>query len=390
MLTKTLLLATTLVAQVSFAQSWEVNDVSYLFPLKMEQDSLLKVTSSGERGELIPQRVLKNIDRLVMSYDAPKDEVTSLRAMGMRIDPCFKYVATSTKCSPQLRLVWQPTDNLQSQAKTYDAAIHAFYDLSETEFKELTTQLKLLKLKNASASVLTDKLPLGVHPGFTNPKTKNYFLTDLKKVILRFAGEKNLARLTFMRLLTPMIWWEFGGFDKSKNGEWARFNIPRHPTDEIKQDFFNDDFNVQVAMKGTIIPHRDYMGYPDDFSDVIHGYSIYPETAEGKKLINKSLVTINKIENPKIHSPATMDCVHCHIAEPLQIWLNDKYKARATTESAYIQEFKGKHNLSNTTRKNDHNKSLRAFGYFGELPSINQRVINESAEIADELNRRKL
>lgn len=101
-------------------------------------------------------------------------------------------------------------------------------------------------------------------------------------------------------------------------------------------------------------------------------------------------MTINKIENPKLHSPATMDCAHCHIAEPLQIWLNDKYKARPTTESAYVQEFKGKHNLSNTTRKNDHNKSLRAFGYFGELPSINQRVINESAEIADELNRRKL
>jgi hypothetical protein len=265
MLKKIAFIATLVVIQNSYAQNWQINDVSYLFPLKSETDSLLKISSSGTQGELLPQTVLKNIDRLVMSYDAPKDEATSLRVMGVRIDPCFKYVATSSKCSPQLRLVWQPTDKLQTkEAKTYDAALHAFYDLSEEEFKSLASLLKNLKDKNAKNGLTTAKLPLGIHPAFNHPKTTSYFIQDLKNIILRFAGEKKLTRITFMRLLTPMIWWEFGGLDKNKNGEWVRFNIPRHPSDEIKQDFFNDDFNIPVAMKGTIIPHRDHMGYPDD------------------------------------------------------------------------------------------------------------------------------
>ena len=104
------------------------------------------------------------------------------------------------------------------------------------------------------------------------------------------------------------------------------------------------------------------------------------------------MVTINRIENPRIHSPSTLDCVHCHITESTRIWANKVAKSMVkeseTTEGLYVKSaISKKHNLTNVTRSTEHNKSIRAFGYFQNLPSINQRTINESSQVAEDMNK---
>src|SRR5690606_32624581 len=145
-----------------FGATWELNDVSVLFPLPKESDGksfLLKASDTGERGKLFPQNQRDTISDLIISFDRPEpdDIYESIRVLGMRIDPCFKFTSLPIeKCHPQLRLVWQPTAGLGTKDVTsFDAAIHSFYSLSNQEFSQLKKELQNLKWKNAKYNVST-------------------------------------------------------------------------------------------------------------------------------------------------------------------------------------------------------------------------------------------
>lgn len=375
---------------------WELNDVSVLFALPKETDSknfLLTTQSKGKLGPLFPQKHADAIKDLIISYDRPEPDnvYLSLRAVGMRIDPCFKFTTSSyEKCSPQLRLVWQPTKGLNTKnVHTFDAAVHTFYALTDTEFNLLSDKLMKLKMKNQglTPSITTRGLALGVHPAYRNPERRHSFNEEIKNIILAHAGEKNLVRFTFMQVLTKNLWWSFGGQDRKKDGTWISMAIPRLTPNDIKHDFFNDDPNDPLGMRGTIMPNVSVQ--TDDLSQLIQGYGVH-NNQEGLALMKTGFRSINRIENPKIHSPATLDCVHCHITEATKLWAqkekNELFKKSQTNESRFVQAFHGRHNLSNSSQITVHNKSLRAFGYFEAMPSVNQRAINESAHVADEMN----
>lgn len=377
-----------------FGATWELNDVSVLFPLPKESDGksfLLKASDTGERGKLFPQNQRDTISDLIISFDRPEpdDIYESIRVLGMRIDPCFKFTSLPIeKCHPQLRLVWQPTAGLGTKDVTsFDAAIHSFYSLSNQEFSQLKKELQNLKWKNAKYNVSTQRKPLGVHPAFLNKTRRQSFNNDLKSIILKYAGEERLVRFTFMRLLTTDLWWEFGGRDLNPAGIWGYTEIPKLDKKQQKQEFFNEESFRPTAMRGTILP--DVNDGTDDLKDLIPGYGVHDNDA-GRLLMKKGITAINRIENPNIHHPATLDCVHCHIAEPTKIWMEkekpEMLKQVNHSQSAYVQDFLGRHNLANVTNDKTHNKSLRAFGYYKNKPSINQRAINETAAVADYLN----
>jgi hypothetical protein len=391
---KKLMLFISLFGVVSQVHSavWELNDVSILFGLphsKDGKDFLLAAHSQGNFGPLFPRAHAKAIEDLVFGSDRPEPEDIhqSIRVVGMRIDPCFKFsAAASEKCTPQMRLVWQPTKGLATDhVQTLDAAVHTFYKLSASEFKKLTHNLQALKYKYAQQKIKTNGLPLNVHPAFLNPKTRASFNQDLKNIILSTAGENNFVRFTFMKLMTPEIWWSFGGMDKQKDGTWKSIVIPRLAATDIKQDFFNDSYNDQVGMRGTLIPN--VTPKENNLAEIATGWGLH-EDKDGEKLIKKSFTSINKIENPKLNSPATMDCVHCHIAEPIKTWVDKNHSKMARPNQTNESRFSGSwgQNLSNPTNQKKNNKSLRSFGYKNATPSINQRAINESASVAQTLN----
>ena len=370
-----------------FAQNWDMNDVSYLFPLpqKGENDFLLMPNSQKNQGALFPEKFKEYFKELVISYDAPKDAFQELRVVGMRIDPCFLY-DKSAICHPQIRLVWQPLKEMSDFVSTYDAAAHSFYDLNQEEFKKLASDLKALKLKY---KVQTHGLPLSIHPAMQNEKTRLAFSQELKNIILNYAGEKNLKQFTFMQFLTKDIWWRFGGFEVLADGSVKNLVIPRlKNANEPMQDFFNEDIHNEIGMQGTIMPMMEEG--VDNLNDYISAYRI-PDNEIGKKRIIEAFKIINKIENPQVHNTVTLDCVHCHIASPTRFWLETQFKSllpqEKVSENHYMQNFLAPKNLKNVYFNPQKNKSLRAFGYFDENPSINQRVINETSSVVEKMNK---
>jgi hypothetical protein len=374
---------------------WELNDVSVLMPLPTEKDSrnfLLSAESTGRNGVLFPETHENSIKDLIISFERPEPDniYQSIRVVGMRIDPCFKYTTIPfEKCHPQIRLVWQPTAGLNTKkVTTSDGAIHTFYDLTKEEFSGLTKDLMQLKIKNQKYGIYTTGAPLNIHPAFNRQERRHSFNEELKTIILNYAGEKSLTRFTFMRLLTKDLWWSFGGRDKDRNGIWHDTVIPKLSKGDITQDFFNEESHNPTGMRGTVLP--DVIEKSDDLSEIVNGYSLKND-ANGVEKLKKSFQKINRIENPNIHSPASLDCVHCHITDATKLWVEkekpEMYKKVQTGLDVYTQDFISRHNLRNVTNKKAHNKSLRAFGHFESSPSVNQRVINESASVADFLNR---
>lgn len=363
--------------------AWELNDVSYLMALPKKagaKTSLLKTKG------LFPQSHSQYFEDFVMGPDRPNlnDFFEPLRVVSMRIDPCFKFTdLKNEKCNSQLRLIWQPImDEGKASVKALDAAVHGFFALSPNEFKALSKKLQDLKSKNQKSGIFTKHLPLAVHPAYANSSRAEDFHQELKDIITTFASEKNLVRFTFMKLATTDIWWTFGGMDKNKDGTWSDLKIPRLDPSITKQEFFNDAHDDGQGMKGTIIPEP--IDEKNNISTFITGWGLSEET------MKRSIVSMNRIENPRIFHPANMDCVHCHITGPTRIWMESKHpqllKKTQNAQDFYSSiPFLG-HNITNVTFNKKNNKSLRSFGYFGSAPSINQRVINESAAVADDLN----
>lgn len=357
----------------SLFAAWEINDVSYLYPLPKlsEKDFLLRGSSIGSKGPLYLEDSKHDLMNLVIEFGSPKNIAELFRVVAMRVDPCFKYEVNS-KCSKQIRLIWQPKKIEENKYSTYDASMHSFYDLSSNEFKNLLFDLLSLKAKYR---VNTYKQPLNIHPGMKKSKV---FIYELSNIILKYAGVQNLKRLTFMSMLTKDMWWSFTGMDKQTDGSWVKFKVPR--TDRYKQDFFNDEFHDPIGMLGAMTP--ELKASSDNLTTYLYG-SLKQEQ------ITQSLKIISNLENTSKHAPHSTDCVSCHIAEPLKIWIKKSYPRefkKNRSFSSYFKDFFSRHNRYNKLMDKESNKSLRMFGYINDKPSVAQRVINESVDVANLLN----
>lgn len=103
--------------------------------------------------------------------------------------------------------------------------------------------------------------------------------------------------------------------------------------------------------------------------------------------------SIERILNPRTHSPESVDCVSCHAARFVKARAIESGRSFTSTESYEAPEW------ANTTRAQDPHieaktANLIQFGYFvrlgsegvpnggGPLPSVSERVIHESIEAA--------
>jgi hypothetical protein len=370
---------------------FQINDVSYLFDLPLSHESidyLLSTESKGTKGELLSfdkyeafRPLMTTMEQAGSSYT----EFESLRVIGMRIDPCFQFDlplrTEDVNCSHQMRLIWQPVVKDENYTfTTLDASVHSFYKLSPEEFSELKSDLMNLKKK---LKITTSGLPLGVHPALKMANTRDMFSKGIKTIMLNYAGDSNLIRYTFMKLLSEKIWWEFGGVD-IKNGVPTKISIPRYDASVVEQHFFQNDFFDPLKMRASITPEiESKVVKEDNFYEVVKGYSYYFNPSYRKKLV-QAIQTINRVENPAIHSPESIDCVHCHISTQTKYWLHKK------DSSLFSEKGSGKDNFSlsvkpvdhlalkNTSPQKENIKSLRMFGYFGKELAISQRTINES------------
>lgn len=377
---------------------WNLNDVSYLFPLPREHDRnavrLLSPDSAGRRGALLPAGIRNELPPLFFSGDGNQTlfERQDIRVVGVRVDPCPDLDRRS--CAPEVRMVWQPVqfDRLDGRWTVRDAAIHSIYRLSKTEFEQLREKLWALKIAYDRIGITTRKRPLGVHPALSDPATARAFNDRIRRILLDHCGERNLVRVSFMSSMLPAVWWRFGAFERNGQGGWSRFVIPR--LGATSEDIFNVAREEGLAMGApgkemdavfNVLPDE-YPKADDIFALINDGFR--QENGEELSVFKTKLGAVARFRNPHKTNFHTLDCAACHYADAARFYAERRFPELKDYRppGSYCNPDASLFNLENTTSGRAGTRVLRGFGYFEDQPAINRRVIHESAESAHWLN----
>ncbi|WP_415062362.1 hypothetical protein [Bdellovibrio sp.] len=358
--------------------AWDLNDVSYLLPLPtvVGGDALLGLEAPGKGGPLLEPILLGRVPILAIDMDR-EETYQALRVIAVRIDPCFP-LPTPQSCQKQIRLVWQPLqEGRRRQTHAVDAALHSFYVLSDSEFANLLTDLEAWKTKYP---VQTNFIPLQVHPAWAQQGDRSPALRDFQEIIKKYAGRANLTRVTAMVLRGAADMWAFAGFEL-RDGQLELFGVPRLKG-RLAQSFVNVAVPSDHFAGGGMSP-------PPKGSDTFD--NIVAESvrlgAGSEELIRQEVKAAYRIENPKNFSPENMDCVSCHVAQPAIQWVLRKRPELQVDQLWSSEIYKNaKYNLTNRSPEVWNTQMIRGLGYFGKNMAISQRVINESAEVADSIN----
>lgn len=367
---------------------WDLNDVSILYPLPKsiaDDGAMIQLRDRGRGGPLLPERYLDQTPAL-SQFQNKIDERNSLRVVAVRIDPCF--ADTIVVCRRQIRLSWQPLVRLpDGRITSVDAALHSFYDLTDEEFSAFLNELSQVRRTQGFSS---RGWPLQVHPVLRAQGLNGGFAQSLKQLVLKYAGEENLRKLTFMVVRGPEVFWGFGGYDIDEYGRVFPIEIPRMGSIVVHQSFVNhsragDDF-VRAILSPTPIEG-------ERLDLFIRGSAKLTQSGISEEEIVQALRAGHMAENPGRHNPNTLDCVSCHLAQSVLDFGERLFPALAVVartpdvvyENSQFTLSQAGSGMGGAERP-WHTRNLRAFGYFGSTPAISRRVIHESAEAARVLN----
>lgn len=366
------LLAITLFPLSSFAleRQWELHDVSVLFPIQktLPDQYALKAETMTERGVLLPKFVGAKIPLLDVSLKLD-EQVNQLHVIGVRFDP------------PEVRLIWHVPLNFareweERQRILYlDVAVHTFYKLTEQEVPVFMEELKALS--TLSEDTVTSMMPLGVHPSLARDGMGGAYGQGLQKLLSKWVGEKNLTKMTFMNMKAVHLHWAFGGVNVA-NGRTTPLKIGKINTTG-PQVFTNDAFPASYFNGGIGPAPQGQDEFNRFVSDSEKSISNAPEKLE------KAHLRARVIENPLLESSDTVDCVSCHVAQPLRYI--SEYKQPELKEAELSRFTSTRYNLKVTSPVRTQTDNIRSFGYLGKDVAVNQRAINESANVCDRLNK---
>lgn len=359
-----------------------VNDVSILFPLPRGGPAVGLLPTpyfAGERGELLPRAIYDRLP-LLLAFGGPSTIYGALRVVAVRIDPCFPGIDASGRapCRAQLRLVFQPLTSgfdMDPTWSTDDAAVHVFYALDQSEVVAIATELSRLR---AASGVASMNERLGPHPVIEREGLEGPYARGVLSMLRRYAGQRNLVRVTFMTLEQFRVRWAFGGFDVAPDGTLAPIAIAASGG-ATRQVFNNMDMLGQSFERAAAMPAS---ASPDDPSLF---YQSQDARSASAMVQRESYRRTLRIEHPDRHSPETVDCVSCHTATASRVWAERSLSLSAEREASdYFAEGGA---FASVNEPQTPTTSLRAFGYFGRVAAISRRTVNESVVVARELDR---
>ncbi len=350
-----------------------VHDVSVLFSLPQvlgQRTSMIGADVVGKRGVLFPLDLYSQVP-LVDVLLSNEQSYGLLRVVSARFDPCFPGLGEA--CENQIRLVMQPVtlDPTGERLVANDAAVHLFYSVTREELEAALRHV--VELRRASG-IDDVSGPLGVHPALAAEGVEGKFARGFRDALLTYAGEENLVRVTFMALEGASDEWRFGGFD-IVDGGLVPIAIPGLTSSD--QSFVNADRSGVSFDQASVTPESTNA---DNFS-----IFLFPDTATAATTEERTAAfsALLRVENPSRHSPATIDCVTCHIAAGTRVHAEQTY-AMATSGSADVFVSQDGTEPAGRTLFGTHN--LRAFGIFGSDPAISQRTVNETDAVVAYVN----
>jgi hypothetical protein len=337
----------------------DVNDVSFLFGQVRNDadiDKLLPISAAGIGGTpLVPKPVFDQVVRAGMasppgstagSFFQGNELYENWHIVAMRFDPCASSTnhARLTRqqlsgCRFEMRLVAQPLRKVTNNPVSYDDfTMHLIYEPTAASKVDVMTSLarELQRLKSIS-SVDTTGLPLGVHPTMEAEGLSGPYATELKRIILNFMGGQRLVSIAFMSSVKGAPPWTFRAFSIGGGGR---------------------------TVSGAV-------GLPNG--------SNFDSGTEANIDVNRSLSVVD----PRQVTQFSETCVNCHratarLSELPSLVNNPSF----FTPPNGVTGFAADQKLLTLVKW-----EFRNFGFFGKKPQISMRTVNESAAVADLVNR---
>lgn len=339
-----------------------MHDVSVVWPMPVTMDAVDDGWLRGRDGPM-PRAVFDHVPRLTRT-DEIDDLYGDLLVVGARLDPCFREGGSDAPCRPNVRLVLQPVRPPPSGANetptARDASMHAFYDAASEG--EILDAVKALAELRAARGVAADG-PLGVHPLLVDGEGRRDVADVLRPLLL----PDRLSRVTSMGVHGEDTAWTFSGFDLV-DGEPRAIVIAA--TDGVTEQHALSD-GAPGAIHASVEPP---LAAEDDITLLLDDARARAATKAERQAAFDAAA---RIENPTRHDPGTIDCVSCHLAPTARAAALQREPMDASPDVFTST----RHDLTPTSY--DDTRMVRAFGWRYRELALSQRVVNESAAVAD-------
>lgn len=354
-------------------------DVTVVYPLPAsaaEAERMLKGTSVGAFGELVPPEAFGRIKEPLDARSkgpvgsAGEPARQGLHLVAMRLDPCFGVEGKESTCQAQMRLVFQGlggTGDGPGPAAD-DGAVHVFVALPQAELVRTVKQVLTLREKAGGYAAA----PLGVHPVLEREGLGGAFAQGLRSIVLEHGGASRVTRMTFFRRTNSRQGqWIFGIFD-AKSGAFSE--SPIATTAATTQTLVAGIAPTGEGLAGRV---ENPTTSPDDMTLLL---DTAKATSAPEEQRAKAMRAAERVENPRFHSPDTMDCVSCHTSTAALRVLGqaapgpDAYR----TSGGKIPAFAAPAVASL--------ENVHALSYLGRELGVNQRTANESHSVSVAVN----
>lgn len=375
-------------------------DVTIVYPLPDEStmDHLLAASSEGERGELLPGQLYDQLLAIAapptidaqgneVAMDRPlleafESELSNLRVVGVRIDPCHgqsSYDYTES-CVGQIRLVAQFFTKRGQQSRSVDdrMGVHLIYEVAQGDFVELAKALRALR--HASGLPLQKGFPKNpVHPTIRDEGLAGEYARSLNELLLRHAGVDTLASIAIaikdIETGTPN-----GYYASARNdSRWvfSTYAVEQGYLRGVRISDTEADFQtVNTTTNG--FTSRKAVFRPELPLDQELSPLFNLPTQEDRK---PALLRAFELMNPERHNTATADCASCHMAKDGAFIAS---RTQVTVDTSDV-EFR-----SHTFRLDDLNQAalgpFRMMGYAGSTALVSPRVVNDTAFSLEVIN----
>jgi hypothetical protein len=366
------------------ADGFEPNDISVLFPLDVDGKAYPQLALSdrgaGKAQALVSDDLWRDVTRFATGRTLIRlpnglASRANWKVIAFRYDPCFPGLGALRgefrkfkidDCIQQIRLIAQPYADGSAAKGPEDYAAHVLFALGHGAPSRRDPVIQdLLELKRrAEAIVSSNRVLMGVHPALSSSAPGSELSRAFRDFLLKHLSSDRISGLTFMGVPTIGLgaqpWVFFGG--DVVNGKWANAPVPN-------TGGFLSRGAKSISSGGA---GRDrFEPRPDS-----------PHTADifGSRASDQERATGFLIDNPRLKHVFNVDCASCHTSSVASLMLYEP------TEAAYFPPL-GVTGYVDFAHVPSGNWDFRNFGYLRTSPRISFRVVNETAEVVNFLNR---
>lgn len=348
-----------------------MNDVTMLVPLPADPSVAVVEKLDFDRDTMVERT--RFISFVIAGDMAPKTGeqlvMGDYHVVGVRFDLCDRGTEPCKDGEDgRLRLVLQGLYTRDGATGAFDIGVHLFFRIPAEELPDVVAELRrLAELQDAPLDA-----PLGVNPALAAGDEE--YATRLRTLIDRYAYRDNIMRFTTLGQIreSGAFAWVARGMERHYD-ELVDFPIPEMGLVNFKQ-------RIQLGGGDTVFDIQPMA--PTAAAPALNGLT-WPATTPEQKLA--ALDALAEIDNPRLRANSNTQCMGCHIAS----FLGD-HRARESgiDASALPSRFASARDTTISGLVLQDARVVRGLGWAATAPIVSQRVANETALVADEMEQR--